>query len=198
MKKIISLLGLCLFSVQIWAADAPAATTPAPAPAAEAKPEGPKPAAEAPADAASQEPVIKIFEIGQTVLKMSLKPGVSAEDAIASMMAKAVELNMRMVGHLHVSDEMRARGVNARRLEILQFCNPEDAVKMVEFNPIYAAYMPCRIAMVEDEKGMVWLMMLNLDMIINKFPLPEDLRTLAITVNGQMLDIITAGSTGDF
>jgi len=189
MKKLISLFALCLFTVQVWAVDS--------ASKAVTKVDGPKPAAQAPVDS-SQEPVIKIYEIGQTVLKISLKPGVSPEDAISSMMAKAVELNMRMVGHLHVSDEMRARGVDARRLEILQFCNPEDAVKMVEHNPIYAAYMPCRIAMVEDEKGIVWLMMLNLDMIINKFPLPEDLRTLAITVNGQMLNIITAGSTGDF
>jgi hypothetical protein len=44
----------------------------------------------------------------------------------------------------------------------------------------------------------VWLEMLNLDMIIGAFPLPEALRALAITTNGQMLTIMTSGATGDF
>ena len=40
--------------------------------------------------------------------------------------------------------------------------------------------------------------MLNLDMIIQAYPLPPELQAIAITVNGTMLDIITAGSTGEF
>jgi len=176
MKQLVSLLSFCLLiSQSVYAADT-------------AK----KP------NAQPREPLIKIYEVGQTVLKMSLKEGVTPEDAVASMMAKAGEHNMKMVGHQQVSNEMKARGIDSPRLEILQFCNPEDAVKMVAFNPIYAAYMPCRIAMAEDKDGIIWLMMLNLDMLIDKFPLPEELRTLAITVNGTMLEIITAGSTGDF
>ncbi|MFZ0788090.1 MAG: DUF302 domain-containing protein, partial [Chromatiaceae bacterium] len=83
-------------------------------------------------------------------------------------------------------------------LEIFQFCDPDDAVKMVQFNTIYAAYMPCRIAMVEDAEGRVWLEMLNLDMIISAIPLPPELQAIAIGVNGAMLDVITAGSTGEF
>jgi uncharacterized protein (DUF302 family) len=146
----------------------------------------------------SGEPVVKMYEVGQTVLRISLKKGVSANDAIMAMNSKAADLNMRLVGQQNVSAQLRSRGISSRRLEIFQYCNPEDAIKMVEFNPIYAAYMPCRISVVEDEKGEIWLLMLNLDMIINKFPLPEELRTIAITINATMLEIITAGSTGEF
>jgi cytochrome c553/uncharacterized protein (DUF302 family) len=141
---------------------------------------------------------IKIESVTQTVLKMALKKGVSAEDAIEAMMSKAAAANMKNVGHQPVSKELEARGIASPRLEIFQFCNPEDAIKMVKFNTIFAAYMPCRIALVEDTKGQLWLEMLNLDMLINSVALPPELNKIAIETNGTMLDILTAGATGEF
>jgi len=148
--------------------------------------------------AQDEEPQVEIYDISQTVLKMSLKKGVTPQDAVSIMLSKAAELNMKMVGHLPVSDDLRARGRNHNHLEIYQFCNPEDAIKMVEFNPIYAAYMPCRIALLKDKKGVYWLLTLNLDMLISKVHLPDDLRTIAITINAQMIEIMTAAATGEF
>lgn len=143
-------------------------------------------------------PEVKMFEIGQTVLKMGLAEGVTADAAVEAMNSKAAELNMKLVGHLDVSGELRARGIDSPRLEIFEFCRPEDAIKMVRFNTIYAAYMPCSIALVEDDQGRFWLEMLNLDMVINAYELPPELQAIAITVNGEMLSIITAGATGAF
>ena len=141
---------------------------------------------------------LSIIDITNSVLKMPLDKGVSAREAAMSINLKAEELNMKKVGYLPVSDELKARGLKPRHLEIFQFCNPEDAMKMVEFNTVYAAYMPCRIALVEDTKGRLWLQMINLDMIIDKYVLPEDLRRIAVTINAQMLAIITAGVKGSF
>ncbi len=143
-------------------------------------------------------PDVTMYEIGQTVLKIGLIDGLSPEDAIDAMNSKAIELNMKLVGHQNVSAELEARGVESPRLEIFQFCRPEDAVKMVRFNTIYAAYMPCAISLVEDNDGRFWLEMLNLDMIINAYELPQELQAIAITINGEMLSIITAGATGNF
>lgn len=143
-------------------------------------------------------PEVNMYEIGQTVLKLGLAEGVTADAAVEAMNSKAAELNMKLVGHLNVSGELRARGLESPRLEIFQFCRPEDAIKMVRFNTIYAAYMPCSIALVEDENGRFWLEMLNLDMIINAYELPAELQAIAITINGEMLSIITAGATGAF
>jgi uncharacterized protein (DUF302 family) len=150
------------------------------------------------AERASAPPEVRMYDIGQSVIKMGLADGIKAEAAVEAMLSKAAELNMKLVGRQDVGGELRARGIDSPLLQILQFCNPEDAIKMVKFNTIYAAYMPCRIAVVEDSEGKVWLEMLNLDMIISAFPLPEELRALAITTNGQMLTIMTAGATGDF
>ena len=73
-----------------------------------------------------------------------------------------------------------------------------DARLMIISNPIFSSYMPCRISMVEDQDGKTWLMMLNLDMLINSELLPQDVVDTAIKVNQQMLDIMVAGATGEF
>ena len=156
------------------------------------------PAAGAVAQDATAAPEVNMYEIGQSVLKIGLAAGVTPDDAVDAMSSKAAELNMKLVAHQNVGAELNARGLESPRLEIFQFCRPEDAVKMVRFNTIYAAYMPCSIALVEDNDGRYWLEMLNLDMIINAYPLPPELQAIAITINGEMLSIITAGATGAF
>ncbi|VAX14577.1 hypothetical protein MNBD_GAMMA24-1599 [hydrothermal vent metagenome] len=142
-------------------------------------------------------PVIR-FDISQTVSKLPLADDVSADDAIIALKSKAIELNMKFVAHQPLSKELKARGIKSGRLEIFQFCNPEDAHKMVKFNPIFAAYMPCRIALVEDENGKVWLMMINLDMLINNTDLPPKLKTIAMRINKTLAQIMQAGASGDF
>ena len=146
----------------------------------------------------AEDPEVQMFDVGQTVIKMALAEGVGPQDAVEAMLSTAAELNMKMVGHQNVGKELQSRGIDSPDLEILQFCNPEDAIKMVKFNTIYAAYMPCRIALVQDSEGKYWLEMLNLDMIINAYALPPELQAIAITVNGTMLSILTAGATGAF
>jgi uncharacterized protein (DUF302 family) len=147
---------------------------------------------------AAEQPEVHITNISQTVVKMSLRSDVSPEDASEAMTSKAAELNLKLVGRQLVHEELRARGVAAPHLEILQFCDPEDAVEMVRKDPIYSAYMPCRIALVEDGNGKPWLFMLNLDMLIGSHSLPQDLQQLAIRINQAMLAVMTAGATGEF
>jgi cytochrome c553/uncharacterized protein (DUF302 family) len=141
---------------------------------------------------------LQITDISQTVAQMELKEGVTKEDAIEAMMSKAAEINLKMVGQQHVSRELEARGVKTPYLTILQFCDPMDARTMIISNPIFASYMPCRIALVEDAEGKPWLMMLNLDMLINSKLLSPDVVETAIRVNQSMLDIMVAGATGEF
>ncbi len=141
---------------------------------------------------------LQITDISQTVAQMQLRDGVSKEDAIEAMMSKAAEINLKMVGQQHVSQELEARGVKTPYLTILQFCDPMDARTMIVSNPIFASYMPCRIALVEDKEGKPWLMMLNLDMLINSKLLDPEVVETAIRVNQAMLDIMVAGATGEF
>lgn len=138
------------------------------------------------------------IDINQTVTRIKLAEGVSADDAIDALQSRAIALNMKLVAHQPLSKELKARGIESGRLEIFQFCNPEDAYKMVSYNPIFAAYMPCRIALVEEPGGTTWLMMINLDMLINNIALPPELKELAIRINNNLMEIIQAGATGAF
>lgn len=148
--------------------------------------------------AANSAPPATRFDVSQTVSKLPLADDVSADDAIVALKSKAIELNMKFVAHQPLSKELKARGIKSGRLEIFQFCNPADAHKMVEFNPIFAAYMPCRIALVEDANGKVWLMMINLDMLINNTALPPELKIIATRINKTLIQIMEAGASGDF
>lgn len=151
-----------------------------------------------PVDAGKNQHKMMKFDVSQTVYKLQLASDVSADDAIEALQSKALDLNMKFVAHQPLSKELKARGLKSGRLEIFQFCNPSDAHVMVKFNPIFAAYMPCRIALVEDESGKVWLMMVNLDMLINNTSLPPELKKVAARINNTLKQIIEAGATGEF
>ncbi|MDH5517452.1 MAG: DUF302 domain-containing protein [Gammaproteobacteria bacterium] len=148
--------------------------------------------------AAKETPPLVMFDVSQTVTKIQLAEDVSADDAIVAIKSKAIELNMKFVAHQPLSKELKARGIDSGRLEIFQFCNPSDAFEMVRFNPIFAAYMPCRIALVEDAEGKNWLMMINLNMLINNSVLPPDLKKIASRINTTLIQIMQAGASGDF
>lgn len=67
---------------------------------------------------------------------------------------------------------------------------------MVMADPVFSSCMLCQISMVEDANGKLWLMMLNLDMLINSKLLPPEVVETAIRVSQQMLDVMTAGASG--
>ena len=140
----------------------------------------------------------EVHIIEQQLYKLPLAKGVKPKDAIDAIRSKAIDLNMKLVSHQPLSAELKARGVDSRRIEIFQFCNPYDARVMVNHNPIFAAYMPCKIAMVEDARGKHWLMMISLDVVINKNPLPLVVKKTAERVNNTLKKILRAGASGQF
>ena len=136
------------------------------------------------------------FDVSQTVIQRPLEEGVSMDDAIDSMKLRANLVNMMFVAEQPLSKQLKAMGVESRRLEIFQFCDPLIARKMVDYNPIFAAYMPCRIALVEKPDGKAYLMMLDLNMLIQGAKLDPELRALAEQVNQKLTEIMEAGATG--
>ena len=139
---------------------------------------------------------IQITDITQTVVRMALDEGVTTEKAEEAMLAKAEEIGLKKVGQQKVSQFLSKQDVKMPHLSIFQFCNPLDARMMVIADPVFSSYMPCRISMVEDANGKLWLMMLNLDMLINSKLLPASVVETAVKVNQQMLDVMTAGASG--
>ena len=135
-----------------------------------------------------------------TVWKYPLADDVSAEDAEEAMKAVANEHNIKSVGDLPLSDQITAMtGEEQRKLKIFQFCNPLTAKKMVDYSDAFAAYLPCRISMVEGKDGKLVLYALNMDMMIyGGKTLPDDLLKDALEVKEVILDIMKRGAEGDF
>jgi uncharacterized protein (DUF302 family) len=135
-----------------------------------------------------------------TVWRVPLADAVSPEDAEQAMKAVANELNIKNVGELPLSKEVEnILGKPYRMLKIYMFCDPLTAVKMLDFSDAFSAYLPCRVAMVEDKQGKFWLYTLNMDLMIHGgTPLPPELKAEAVKVKETILAIMHRGAEGDF
>lgn len=137
------------------------------------------------------------MKIEDTVVKMAIAEDVSFDDAVSSMKLRANQHNMKLVAELPLSKQIQSMGKKALRMEIYQFCDPLMAQSMVAANIHFAAYLPCRIALVEDEKGKGWLLMMNLDIMLQGATLSKALRKNATKVRDVLMDIMDAGANGD-
>jgi len=135
-----------------------------------------------------------------TVWKVPVEKGLSVEDVEQTMRMVANEHNIKNVGELPLSVQVsKMTGKKTRFYKIYMFCNPLTAAKMLEYSDAYSAYLPCRIAMVEDKKGKLALYSLNMDaMIYGGAPLPPALKKEAENVKKIILDIMHRGAIGDF
>lgn len=134
---------------------------------------------------------------GMNIVTCPLAEDVSMDDAIDSMKLRANGLNFKLVAHMPLSEEVKAMGEDSKRMEIFQFCDALIAKKMVEHNVIFAGFLPCRIALIEDKAGKPWLVTLNMDAMLKGTELPPNLRKLGLQVRNTIYSIVQAGADGD-
>ena len=146
----------------------------------------------------------KLLETGDiaeaTIWKRKVADGLTYEEVEQSIKSVATDMNIKDVGDLPLGDQVGAMlGTPWRKLGIYLYCNPLTAAKMVEYSEAFAAYLPCRVSLVEDGEGALWLYTLNMDMMIHGGkPLPEDVRVEAERVREIMLAILDKAAEGDF
>ena len=131
------------------------------------------------------------------MIKCKVAEDVSSDDAIDSMKLRANFLNFKLVGHMPLSDQVKANGGESNRMEIFQFCDANIAAKMVKYSMAFAGYLPCRISLVEDDAGQAWLITLNMDSTMGDASLPKALQSLGMTVRNNIYSIMSAGAEGD-
>jgi uncharacterized protein (DUF302 family) len=134
-----------------------------------------------------------------TTWERKVKDGVSAKDVEEILKLVAVERNMRDVGVLPLSRELEARsGKKEKLLTVYSYCSPTTARKMVDFSPHMAAYLPCRVSVVEKEDGL-WLYTLNMDMMVKMGrKLPSPLKEEAQAVRDTIFEMMERASKGEF
>ena len=135
-----------------------------------------------------------------TIWKVPVAKDLTAEDVEIAMKSVANERNFKNVGELPLSEQVAIMtGQDQRFWKIYMFCDPLTAAKMVDYSDAFSAYLPCRIALVEDNDGQLWLYTLNMDMMIHGGKeLPDELYEEATNVKEIILEIMNRGAAGEF
>ncbi|MEJ2309694.1 MAG: DUF302 domain-containing protein [Gammaproteobacteria bacterium] len=135
-----------------------------------------------------------------TVVRYQVDADLSWEEVEDSMKSVANSHNIKAVGELPLSEQVELMtGEEQPFLKIYQFCNPLTAMKMIGHSEAFSAYLPCRISLLEDKEGKLWLYSLDMDMMIRGGrTLPEELLVDALKVQEIITDIMVKGAAGDF
>ena len=69
---------------------------------------------------------------------------------------------------------------------------------MVDFSPAMAAFLPCRITVIEQADGL-WIYAMNMDMLIKMGrQMPPPLSDAMLRVRGTLLKMLDRGASGEF
>jgi uncharacterized protein (DUF302 family) len=134
------------------------------------------------------------------IVKYEVAEGVTVEDLDTSILSIANELNIKNVGELPLSKQVEAMsGKSYRYVKIYLLCNAMTAASMLNYNDAFSSFLPCRISVIEDETGKLWIYTLDMDlMIYGGQPIPPALKAEAITVRDTLNEIMERAAEGDF
>ncbi len=144
--------------------------------------------------------------IGIMADKRLVDEEVSFDDAVDAMKLRANEVNFKFVGHNRVWLDVRAitGDEDTPRFEIFQFCDAMVGRKVLDYVPEFAVFLPCRIALVEDADGRLWVMTLDWDVGWLDYAqnpnsvLDVELRAESARIRDAIRYIMEGAVTGDF
>lgn len=138
-------------------------------------------------------------------LKMKANEELSFDDVIEAMDSRAVEENLKRSGHNMVWKEVEAKtGKSTPRFEILQYCDALVARMVLDYSPEFSIFLPCRISVLEDGAGDIWLMTLDWDVSWLSFvwhpdsQIDQELKENGRRIRNAMVSIMEAGASGDW
>lgn len=128
-----------------------------------------------------------------------VRAGVSPAEIEEAFISVAAEDNLRPAGEMSISRELELRDSTAVKfLKIYSYCDPVAARMMVDFRPALAAFMPCRIAVVEQTDGL-WIYTMNMDLLISEaHGLPPELESTFRRFRASVLKLLDRGAAGEF
>ena len=131
------------------------------------------------------------------IARIQVDDSVSFDDAVESLKLRANQHNLKFVGVNKLYKEIESlTGKPSKRIEIFNFCDGLTANKMLAADPLMIAFMPCRIAILEDKDGKRWVISMMMDLKLIQ-AMPEDTRKSAEKVMAAMKDMMVAASKGD-
>lgn len=135
--------------------------------------------------------------------KVEAKEGLSYDEVVSSMKARANKLNFKFVGSNAIYKDVTAiTGQPSPKVEVFNFCDAQVARELLDYSLEFVVFLPCRIAAVEDADKRIWLMTLDwhpnwLDTSPNPDRLPDSLVKSATRLHDSLIEIIRAGANGE-
>jgi len=142
--------------------------------------------------------------INMLVAKKKALPGLSFDDVVESLQSKALDLNMKAVGHNTPYIILRETyDPESPRVEILNFCDLITMRKILDYSLEFSAMVPCRVTVLEDANKDIWITTLDwdvrwMDTSPNPNKISTELRERAMKVRENIEAIMQAAATGDF
>ena len=132
--------------------------------------------------------------------RVKIDPDVEIVDVIESMKSIATDANMLQVGDALMSDgKLDYKGNKTRYIRILSYCSPQIAKQFIDYAKAFGAFMPCRILIVEDDNGDMWLYTMAMElMLFGGHTLPPEMMKKAQHVRSTMYKMMDLGAKGDF
>ncbi|ESQ09320.1 MAG TPA: DUF302 domain-containing protein [Chromatiaceae bacterium] len=129
-----------------------------------------------------------------------VQEGLSTDDVVESLKSLATSSNLLFVGESPFYKQVQAiTGEEYRYVNFLSFCDAQVGMRLLEYRNQYSGFMPCRIALVEDNDGKLNLYSMNLDLMIHGGrALPTDLKQDAIGVRDKLREIMLGAAAGEF
>ncbi len=134
------------------------------------------------------------------VYRVEVRQGLKAADVDVMIRSIANELNIKNVGELALYKEVEAiTGKPFRFVKIYMLCNAMTAASILNYNDAFASILPCRLSLIEDQQGKLWIYTLDLDLMIHGGePIPPALKAEAIKVRDTLKTIMHRAAQGEF
>lgn len=134
------------------------------------------------------------------VYSVQVNDGVSVDDVKESLKSLASARKFLFVGEAPFYKQVEAiTGKPYRHVSFLSFCDASVGKLMADYNDVYTAFMPCRISVVEDKNGKLWLHTMALDLMIHGGKeLPPELKKEAMRVWKVIQEIMQGAAKGEF
>ena len=137
-------------------------------------------------------------------VKYKAKPGVSFDQVVESMMVRANQVNLKMVGKNLIWQEFRAtlHDDSAPRVEVFSFCDIAVGRDLLKVIPEIVVFLPCRIAVMEDADKNIWVLTLDWDVTWleqagKQAGITPELRKGAMEIREKLDSVMRAGANGE-
>jgi uncharacterized protein (DUF302 family) len=128
--------------------------------------------------------------------KMVIPEGMTKEEAIEN--AIDVMDEVASTHGLAMVDYKVMPRKDGRYTQIRSYCSPTIADVFLNYSREFIGFMPCRIGIIEEPNGDIYLYTMNLDLMIHGGKiLPAKLLELAMEVNAGMMGMFEQGAAGE-